>query len=138
MTTAVAVDPDTDTPSEPPAPDGREQARRDKAALMSIRAPVTPVIRFACVLGALGALCALVPFVALAELGAVLLAPGPVDTGQVVLIAWLAAAGLGARGLLMGIALTLTHFADQRLQAVLRARMVAHLGRVPLGWFTQR
>ncbi|WP_344411780.1 ABC transporter transmembrane domain-containing protein [Pseudonocardia ailaonensis] len=92
------------------------------------------MIPIGCVLGALGAL---VPFVGLAELGALLLAPGDPDTGQVVFLAWLVAAGLGLRGLLLGIALTITHVADQKLQGILRTRMVAHLGRVPLGWFTR-
>ncbi|ODU07285.1 MAG: ABC transporter [Pseudonocardia sp. SCN 72-86] len=134
--TAVADPPVTAT--EPEAPDGRAQARKEAVALKDVRAPVIGMIRTGCVLGALGALCALVPFVGLAELGAVLLTPGPVDTGRVVLIAWLVAAGLGLRGLLLGVALTITHVADQKLQAILRSRMVAHLGRVPLGWFTQR
>lgn len=141
MTTSVAAtDRDTGSPRGPdtpsPAPDARELARRQAAALAELRAPVTPMIRFACLLGALGALCALVPFVGLAELGATLLAPGPVDTGRVAVISWLVVLGLGARGLLMGLALTITHFADHRLQAILRTRMVRHLGRVPLGWFS--
>jgi ATP-binding cassette subfamily B protein len=125
---------------EAPAPapdDGRAQARRENAALAAIRAPVIASIRFACVLGAIGALCGLVPFVGLAELATVLLAPGPVDTGRVTLIAWLVAAGAGARGLLIGLALSITHFADQRLQGILRERLVRHLGRVPLGWFSE-
>jgi ATP-binding cassette subfamily B protein len=95
------------------------------------------VIRFACLLGAAGALCALVPFVGLAELGATLLAPGRPDTGRVVFIGWLVVTGLAARALLMGLALTITHVADQRLQAILRTRMVHHLGQVPLGWFSE-
>ncbi|MGP4029242.1 ATP-binding cassette domain-containing protein [Actinomadura sp. 3N407] len=37
----------------------------------------------------------------------------------------------------MSAALTITHVADVRLQAVLRRRMIAHLGRVPLGWFAR-
>ena len=137
--TAVVTEPDVRPPAtDVPAVDGREQARRENTALRAVRAPVAGVIRIACVIGAVGALCALVPFAGLAAMGAVLLAPGPVDTGAVARIAWLVAAGLGARGLLLGLALTITHVADQKLQGILRRRMVDHLGRVPLGWFTQR
>lgn len=137
MSTTVAESvSSTDTDPAAPVADGREQARREAVALKEVRAPVIATIRFACVLGALGALCGLVPFVGLAELGATLLAPGPLDIGHVTLVSWLVVAGLGARGVLMGLALAITHFADQRLQGILRARMVRHLGRVPLGWFT--
>ena len=141
MSTAVAAT-DRDTPGDaappPPAPepDARAHARREAAALREIKAPVAGVIRVACILAAVGAACALVPFAGLAALGELLLAPGPLDTGRVVLVAWLVVAGLGARGLLIGIALTITHLADQKLQGLLRARMVRRLGRVPLGWFS--
>jgi ATP-binding cassette, subfamily B, bacterial IrtA/YbtP len=137
--TAVVTEPEAvPGPAPDPEPvDGRAQARREDTALREVRAPVIGMIRIACVIGAVGALCALVPFAGLAELGALLLAPGSLDTGRVALVAWLVAAGLGLRGLLLGTALTITHVADQRLQAILRTRMVAHLGRVPLGWFSR-
>ncbi|MHA6628488.1 ABC transporter ATP-binding protein [Pseudonocardia sichuanensis] len=137
MTVGVA-EPGVAAPAAPaPEPDARAMARRENEALREIRAPVAASVRFACVLGAVGALCGLVPFVGLAELAAALLAPGPVDTGRIALVAWLVVAGAGARGLLMGVALSITHFADQRLQGILRERLVRHLGRVPLGWFSQ-
>ncbi|MBN9180991.1 MAG: hypothetical protein J0J00_10695, partial [Microbacterium sp.] len=103
MSTAVAAT-DRDTPGDaappPPAPepDARAHARREAAALREIKAPVAGVIRVACILAAVGAACALVPFAGLAALGELLLAPGPLDTGRVVLVAWLVVAGLGARG----------------------------------------
>lgn len=123
-------------------PDGdgaaRAQGKREAAALAEIRRPVAGTIRFACVLGGLAAVAGLVPFVAIAGLGGTLLAPGPVDRVAVLAAVWLVLAGLAARGALMGVALALTHFADVRLQADLRRRMIRHLGRVPLGWFTER
>ncbi|MDX6744852.1 hypothetical protein [Actinocorallia sp. A-T 12471] len=39
--------------------------------------------------------------------------------------------GLGLSGPLLGPAFALTHFADARLQADPRRRMLAHLGRLP-------
>ncbi|MQA11647.1 MAG: ATP-binding cassette domain-containing protein [Pseudonocardiaceae bacterium] len=114
----------------------RGEARRSAAALAELRRPVIWRIRLAVLLAAGGALAALVPFVALAELAGLLLADGPVDRAGVLTVAWLVVAGLGARGLLTGVALAITHFADVDLQKVLRRRIIRTLSGVPLGWFT--
>ncbi|MEV1292344.1 ABC transporter ATP-binding protein [Pseudonocardia sp. NPDC049635] len=125
-------------PAAEAPPDPRVRARAEAAALAELLRPVRGTIRFAQVLSAVGAAAGLVPFVALAWLAGTLLEPGPPDSGAVLGAVWLIVGGLGARGLLTGVALALTHFADVRLQAILRRRMVAHLGRVPLGWFSER
>ncbi|MBM7773923.1 ATP-binding cassette subfamily B protein [Actinokineospora baliensis] len=136
--TATVVEPDSratpaTTPTEPPA----DQAKQNQAALKELLRPVAGRTRLAMALAALGALASLVPFAALAELGSLLLTGGPPDRGAVITVAWLVVVGLGARGLLMGVALTITHLADVDLQAALRRRITAKLGRVPLGWFTE-
>jgi ABC-type multidrug transport system fused ATPase/permease subunit len=113
-------------------PDPRKSAR----ALRELRRPVAGRIRLACVLSALGALAGLAPFVGLVELADALLAT-PMDRDRVALVAVLIVLGLLLRGMFMSAALTITHLADVRLQAILRRRMIAHLGRVPLGWYTQ-
>jgi ATP-binding cassette subfamily B protein IrtA len=112
--------------------DPREATR----ALSRLRRPVAGRIRLACLLSALGAVAGLAPFVGLVELADALLAT-PMDRDRVVLVAVLIVLGLLLRGGFMSAALTITHLADVRLQAILRRRMIAHLGRVPLGWFTQ-
>ncbi|HET6704210.1 ABC transporter ATP-binding protein [Amycolatopsis sp.] len=129
---------ETETAAGTPAavPRAREARRAATVALADLRRPVIWRIRLAVVLAAVGALAALVPFVALAELAELVLAAGPVDRGAVITVAWLAVAGLGVRGLLIGLALTITHFADVDLQATLRRRIVRRLSGVPLGWFT--
>lgn len=119
-------------------PDPQQRSRREATALRELLGPVAGRIRTAQVLSAVGAVAGLVPFVALASLATTLLAPGPADRDAVLGAVWLIVAGLGARGGITGVALAITHFADVRLQAVLRRRMVAHLGRVPLGWFSER
>ncbi|AXB42438.1 ABC transporter ATP-binding protein [Amycolatopsis albispora] len=119
--------------STPPA----REARRAAEALAELRRPVSWRIRLAMALAAVGALAALVPFAALAELAELLLAPGPVDRDAVVTVAWFVVAGIGIRGLLIGLALAITHFADVDLQAVLRRRIVRRLSGVPLGWFSE-
>lgn len=105
-------------------------------SLNQVRRPVAGRIRLACVLSALGALAGLAPFVGLVELTDALLAT-PIDRERVAVVAVLIVGGLVLRGGLMSAALTITHIADVRLQAILRRRMIAHLGRVPLGWFAQ-
>ncbi|MEV0675052.1 ABC transporter ATP-binding protein [Actinosynnema sp. NPDC050436] len=89
-------------------------------------------------LQALGAVAAVVPFVAVAELAEVLLADGPVDQGR----AW-AVASVAAGALVVWLALTtaagaLAHSADLDFQLSVRRRLVKRLGRVPLGWFTDK
>ncbi|RLK58984.1 ABC transporter ATP-binding protein [Actinokineospora cianjurensis] len=131
--TATVVEPDTDTrPGKPPDPE-----EQTKSALEQLRRPVVWRTRLAMALAAMGALASLVPFVALAELGSLLLTGGPPDRAAVITVAWLVVLGLGARGLLMGVALTITHLADVDLQATLRRRITRKLGRVPLGWFSE-
>lgn len=140
--TTVLADSDQGTPDAaagPPerADTGRARARREAAALGALRRPVLGATRLAVVVVAVGALAGLVPFVGLAELAGLLLAPGAADRGEVLLVVWLVVTGLGLRGLLLGVGLAITHFADVRLQADLRRRMTEHLGRVPLGWFSE-
>ncbi|MFB9832660.1 ABC transporter ATP-binding protein [Actinoallomurus acaciae] len=119
-------------------PDGASAAGKAASrALTEIRRPVAGSVRVACVISALGALAGLAPFLGLVELADVLLADS-VDRGRVITICLLIAGGLLARAMLMGSALTITHFADVRLQAILRRRMVERLGRVPLGWFSEQ
>lgn len=82
---------------------------------------------------ALAALAGVVPFLAVAEVGRALLSGG----------AWwhyvvLGIVALPVRVALLTAATTLTHLADNDLQLHLRRRLAAHLGRLPLGWFTAR
>jgi ATP-binding cassette, subfamily B, bacterial IrtA/YbtP len=137
MTTAVAERETGTTGGQQAAGPAAQEARRASAALADLRRPVIWRIRLAMALAAVGALAALVPFVALAELAELLLADGPVDRGAVLTVAWLVVVGLGVRGLLLGLALTITHFADVDLQAVLRRRIIRRLSGVRLGWFTE-
>lgn len=78
------------------------------------------------------------PFIAVSELARVLLAEGPVDVGRAWTIAGLGAGALLVQFVFLLAAGSLTHLADVDFQLDLRQRMAAHLGRVPLGWFTLR
>ncbi|MGP3975841.1 ABC transporter ATP-binding protein [Streptomyces sp. 8N114] len=119
-------------PTEPDRDEQRETAR----ALKELRRPVAWMTRLGVVLGGIGALTTLMPFVGIAEIGRALLAEGPLDRGRVVTAAVVVAVTLVLGWSCNGAALWITHLADGRLQADLRRRMVGKLGRVPLGWYS--
>ncbi len=105
--------------------------------LSELLRPVRGRLASALVLQALGSVAAVVPFVAVAELARALLGPAP-DPERVWTIAAVGAGALVARFVLVIAAGGLTHIADNDLGLVLRRRMADRLGRVPLGWFTER
>ncbi|MCX2970992.1 MULTISPECIES: ABC transporter ATP-binding protein [Streptomyces] len=116
-----------------------EQARPGEAVgLGGLLRPVRTRLGAAIGLQAVAAVVAVVPFAAVAELAGVLLASGPADQGR----AW-AVAGVAAGALVLWLALStlagaLAHAADLDFQLSVRRRLVDRLGRVPLGWFTDR
>ncbi len=100
--------------------------------------PVRGRLVLACCLQAVSAVAGVAPFIAVAELGRVLLATGPIDERRAWLIAAFGAGALVVRLLCLMAASALTHLADLDLQLHLRRRMAARLAAVPLGWFTER
>ncbi|MFV0428414.1 MAG: ABC transporter ATP-binding protein, partial [Arachnia sp.] len=117
--------------------DAKAEARASSQALADLMAPARPTIVVAVVLQVLGSVATIAPYVAIAELSKAFLTGGPVDASRVWWIAGAVIVALMARTLLGGTALAITHFADARLQGIIRTRIVQQLGRVPLGWFTQ-
>ncbi|MEU7038388.1 ABC transporter ATP-binding protein [Streptomyces sp. NPDC046237] len=110
----------------------------DAVGLGELLRPVRPQLGTAIGLQAVGAVVAVVPFAAVAELARVLMVDGPVDEGP----AWTVAA-FAAGALLVWLALTtaagaIAHAADLDFQLSVRRRLVDRLGRLPLGWFTDR
>jgi ATP-binding cassette subfamily B protein IrtA len=85
-----------------------------------------------------GALAGLAPLLAVAEVGRVLLAPGPVEGGHLATVVFLGAAGLLLRLLLTAASAGLGHLLDGRVQLTLRRELAAALGRAPLGWLDHR
>ena len=101
-------------------------------------APLRGTIAIACLLQAISSVFGVMPFIAVAEIGRVLLAEGPTDEGK----AWLIA-GLGAGAMLLQFIFkmgsgAITHFADVDFQFQLRRSMATQLSTVPLGWFNER
>ena len=125
------------TASELPA-DGEQQAKPVGSQVGRLIAPLKGTIAVACLLQALSSAFGVMPFIAVAEIGRVLMAEGPTDEGK----AWLIA-GLGVGAMLLQFVFkmasgAITHFADVDFQFYLRRDMAAQLSTVPLGWFNDR
>ncbi len=114
------------------ASQAKAEAAAHKSALRELLAPVRTRTTIAMVMQVIAAVAAIVPYVAIAELGKTLIVGGDIDSSRVWTIVWVVVFGLGMRAFFGGGALIVTHFADVNLQAVLRRRIAATLGRLPL------
>ncbi|MDP4504906.1 ABC transporter ATP-binding protein [Nonomuraea turcica] len=90
------------------------------------------------ILQVIGAVAGLAPLLAVAELGRALLSPGPVDRAHVWFVVLAGVAGLLVRLLFTAASSGIGHLLDSQVQLAFRRRLAAHLGRVPIGWFSQR
>ncbi|MEX3106587.1 MULTISPECIES: ABC transporter ATP-binding protein [unclassified Streptomyces] len=132
MTGAALADPREGTPDTLPAP----TTPAKPPGLGELIAPVRGRLTAAIIAQAAAAVCSMIPFIAVAELARALLASGGPDEGRAWAAAWTAVGALVARLVLYAAAGVLTHHADADLQLDLRRRLARHLGRLPLGWFT--
>ncbi|MFD0375937.1 ABC transporter ATP-binding protein [Streptomyces sp. NPDC127112] len=123
MTTAA------DTTADDVLPAGR--------ALTTLLKPHRLGLAAVLLLQTVSALGGLVPLIAVVELGRALLRQGPVDEGHVWAAVAFGAAGLLVRVLFGALASGIGHLIDGELQFSARRLLAAHLGRVPLGWYTR-
>lgn len=79
-----------------------------------------------------------VPYLAVVELGRVLLAPHAPDRHRVWLIVAAGAAGLLVRLVAGALASAVAHAADSSLQLSLRRLLARHLTDVPMSWFSRQ
>ncbi|MGR8007774.1 ABC transporter ATP-binding protein [Streptomyces hypolithicus] len=110
----------------------------EKAALGEILRPIKGRLRLAVAAQAISAIAGVVPFIAIAELGRVLLGDEPDRSDRAWTITAIGAGALLIRLIFMLAAGALSHFADNELQLHIRRGLVARLARVPLGWFSER
>jgi ATP-binding cassette subfamily B protein len=124
--TVTAVRPEEGTPAEPVAepPPG--------ASLLALAEPVRRRLVVAIALGAAGAVLGVAGLVALAYALRELFRPEPDGTALLVLLV-AAAVGVAGRYGLRAWSFQVSHMAAFDLETVLRTRLAAHLGRVPLG-----
>ncbi|PXX69284.1 ATP-binding cassette subfamily B protein [Nocardia tenerifensis] len=85
-----------------------------------------------------GAVAGLAPLLAVVELGRTLLSPGPIDHGHVWTVVLVGAAGMFVRLLFTAASAGVGHLVDGQVQLSFRRRLAARLGRVPIGFFSQR
>lgn len=109
-----------------------------RGALSDLIAPVRGKLVFGAVLAGLGAICAMVPFIAVAEIGRTLLDHGLDRPGTVWFWAATAVIGVVAHTLLYAGSLGVCHYADADFRFITRRRLARHLSLLPLGWFSRR
>jgi ATP-binding cassette, subfamily B, bacterial IrtA/YbtP len=112
----------------------RKSATEEPPGLVDLLHGAWPRLGTAIALQAVAAIVAVVPFIAVAELAKTLLA----NQGGAWTMALVAGASLILWLLLTAAAGALAHRTDLDVQLSVRRRMVDRLGRVPLGWFTDR
>ncbi|MFT0848054.1 ABC transporter ATP-binding protein [Actinomycetaceae bacterium L2_0104] len=141
--TTTAVEPAADTPSNhtetEAAAAAKAQQKADAQALKELMRPVAPSLAIGRVLAVISAVLAVVPYVALVQIGGILLATasgGDVDSDEVNRWIMILIATFTLRLFLYYIALLTTHLADIKLGHLIRQRMVRRFSRVPLVWFT--
>jgi ATP-binding cassette subfamily B protein IrtA len=110
----------------------------EKAALGVILRPIKGRLRLAVAAQAVSAIAGVVPFIAIAELGRVLLENGPDRSREAWTVTAIGAGALLVRLIFLLAAGAISHFADSELQLHIRRGLVDRLGRVPLGWFSAR
>ncbi|GAA5089197.1 ABC transporter ATP-binding protein [Nocardia iowensis] len=116
-----------------------EDARpKEPSGLGVLLAPVKFRLAVAAALQLVGALVGLAPYIAVVEIAREFLGNDRVDRGAVWLWVVVAAVGFLVRMVCAAIAYTISHIADADVGLQIRRRMAERLGRVPLGWFTDR
>ena len=124
-----------------PTPQGNaERSREGQAAIARLGAPVRTRLRIGQVLVLLSAVLAVAPYIALVQLGDILLrahraglSPDPQQVSGVVMVL---VSAYSTRLLLYFLALLITHLADLSLRDRLRRDIVARISHAPLSWFT--
>lgn len=113
-----------------------------KVALSELTTPVRKVTRVAHLLAALSAVLTIGPYIALVQLGDLLVTAHTAgltpDRDQSLQTVTLLISMFSGQLLLLFVALGITHFADVRLAQVNRARIAKALSRLPLAWFTAK
>ncbi len=122
------------------AAESRRQQKVDARALKELMRPVAPNLAIGRILAVISAVLAVVPYIALVNVGTVLVtaasAGTAVDSREVNRWIMILIATFTLRLFLYFAALLITHLADIKLGHLIRERMVRRFSRVPLVWFT--
>lgn len=113
------------------------RAESDRAALFSLLRPHSAAVVTLLILQVVAAIAGLAPFIAVAEIGRIVLASGPVPVERVWILTGIGAAGLLVRVVLGAGSSGIAHVVDGHLQLSLRRRLAQRLGAAPIGWYAQ-
>ena len=117
-----------------------ERSRQGQAAIARLGAPIRVRLRVGQVLVLLSAVLAVAPYIALVQLGDILLdayrAGASPDSQRVHGAVMVLVSAYSARLLLYFTALLITHLADLSLRDRLRRDIVERISHAPLAWFT--
>lgn len=137
---APTYDPPMEDALPSPEPDMKEQQAADARALKELTRPVAGSLTVARILSGISTLLAVVPYIALVKIGAVLIeaaqSGSEVDAAEVNRWLMILMTTFMLRLLVYFAALLITHFADIRLGYQIRGQMVERFAKVPLVWFT--
>ena len=129
-----------DEAAEAPPQGNVQRSREGQAAIARLGAPVRTRLRIGQTLVLLSAVLAVAPYIALVQLGDILLrahraglSPNPQQVSGAVMVL---VSAYSARLLLYFLALLITHLADLSLRDRLRRDIVARISHAPLSWFT--
>ena len=129
-----------DDAAEPTSQGNAQRSREGQAAIARLGAPVRTRLRIGQVLVLLSAVLAVAPYIALVQLGDILLrahraglSPDPRQVSGAVMVL---VSAYSTRLLLYFLALLITHLADLSLRDRLRRDIVARISHAPLSWFT--
>ena len=117
-----------------------QRSREGQTAIARLGAPVRTRLRIGQILVLLSAVLAVAPYIALVQLGDILLrahraglSPDPRQVSGAVMVL---VSAYSTRLLLYFLALLITHLADLSLRDRLRRDIVARISHAPLSWFT--
>ena len=118
-----------------------QRSREGQAAIARLGAPIRIRLRIGQVLVLLSAVLAVAPYIALVQLGGILLdayrAGVSPDSQRVHSAVMVLVSAYSARLLLYFMALLITHLADLSLRDRLRRDIVERISHAPLAWFTE-
>lgn len=115
---------------------GSSQRGTERPGVVDLLGPVRGRLSSGTAMAFVSSVLGLLPYVAVAEIAALLLTGG----ARSAVVWWVVAGVLGAAGRLglLVVANFVTHYADADLQRHLRTRLARHMATVPLGWFGGR
>ncbi|WP_028923252.1 ABC transporter ATP-binding protein [Pseudonocardia acaciae] len=128
---STTTDTRTVAASEPDPPPGLAKT----GALARLLAPIRTHLVACAILSTLGAAAGIVPYIAFAEIARAMLDGPEAEPARIWTWVGVGAAAASLWLLLLVQSSRVGHYADAKILYELRARIVRHLGALPLGWF---